>query len=124
MKQKEMRRNSEIDQSTDIRFIENTLSPPVLNTEEGGEQKDLRPAYNSSSQQNISGRTEMRSTHKPQTSRRPSTPIKKSCRDFSNLLRHLKIQICAVREPTALDNGWPHPVGNQHAEKHDSELKE
>lgn len=29
-----------------------------------------------------------------------------------------------MREPMALDNSWPHPIGNQHGEKHDSQLEE
>lgn len=61
---------------TDDLFVENDLFPPVLNTE-GGEQSDFRPAYNSSSQQNISRQSEIRSTHKSKTSRSSSIPIKK-----------------------------------------------
>lgn len=119
MKQKETR-NIEPCQPNYGLFIENILSPLVLNTEEGGEKRDLRPAYNSSSQESISGQTEMRSTHKAQTSRKASTPIKKELQRFFKVLRHLKMQIHTVRE----DNGWPHPVGNQHGGKHDSQLKD
>jgi len=124
MKQKETRRNNAIHQPRYVLVIENVLSPSVLNTEEGGEQRDLRPGYNSSSQQNISGQTETSSTHKPQISSRSSTHTNQSCRDFSKVFRHLKMQMCTAREPTALDNGWPHAAGNQHTEKHDSQLKE
>lgn len=119
MKQKETR-NSETCQANYGLFIENILSSLVLNTEKGGEKRDLTSAYNLSSQESISGQTEMRSTHKAQTSRRSSTPIKRSCRDFSKVFWHLKMQIHTMREPMALDNSWPHPIGNQHGEKHDS----
>lgn len=85
MKQKETR-NSETCQANYDLFIENILSSLVLNTEEGGEKRGLTPAYNLSSQESISGQTEMRSTHKVQTtSRRSRTPIKRSCRDFSKV---------------------------------------
>lgn len=80
-KQTETRRNSEIHQPTNVPFIVSILSPPVLNTE-GGRQRDLRPAYNSSSEQNISGQTEMRSTHKPHTSRRSQRSHKKELQRF------------------------------------------
>lgn len=67
MKPTEMRRNTEIYQSADVPFTENILPPPVLNTK-GGTQRlwnvITHRTYNSSSQQNISGQTDIRSTNK------------------------------------------------------------
>lgn len=92
MRQTEMRRNTEIYHSANVPFTEDILLPPVLNSE-GGTQSHHRTAYNSSSQQNVSGKTEIRRISETLVSRRSNIPTKGSYGDFSKGFRHLKMQI-------------------------------